>query len=244
VLYALAFNLTFIVQELFLVIPKALTPGLKPILFHNNHDWSGHHPFERLFQGTGALATVIMASGFALWLAARPPRSAAARLFLAWMVFHGFLGALPQVLVGALLARNDVGMAMDFFGMTDLQKASAAILALGAIGAVCLWLTPRFARFTGGAPSSAILQTVTAPAALGVLLIMPSRVPGGLDQVVIVPVAVALIGVAWIQGSAWLADYRDPTVSDGPLRLAIPVVAALVQVLIFQLLLRPGIRFY
>jgi hypothetical protein len=38
-LYALAFNLTFFIQELFLVLPKALTPGLRPILFHNNHRW-------------------------------------------------------------------------------------------------------------------------------------------------------------------------------------------------------------
>src|SRR5271168_1624654 len=32
-LYALAFNLTFFIQELFLVLPKALTPGLRPTLF-------------------------------------------------------------------------------------------------------------------------------------------------------------------------------------------------------------------
>jgi hypothetical protein len=29
-LYTLAFNLTFFIQELFLVVPKALTPGLRP----------------------------------------------------------------------------------------------------------------------------------------------------------------------------------------------------------------------
>jgi hypothetical protein len=55
-LYALAFNLTFFIQELFLVLPKALTPGLHPTLFHNNHSWQGDNPLASLFQGTGALA--------------------------------------------------------------------------------------------------------------------------------------------------------------------------------------------
>ena len=55
-LYTLAYNLTFFIQELFLVVPKALTPGLRPTLFHNNHTWQGDHPLASLFQGTGALA--------------------------------------------------------------------------------------------------------------------------------------------------------------------------------------------
>lgn len=244
VLCALAFNLTFIGQELFLVIPKALTPGLKPTLFHNNHDWSGHSPLETLFQGTGALATVLMASGLAVWLAVRAPRSTTARLFLTWMVFHGFLGALPQVLVGAILPGNDVGMAMDFFAMNGVQKVAAAILALAAIGAVCLWLTPKFLAFADGNPSWAILRVVTIPAFLGVILILPSRVPGALDQVLLVPVAVALIGTVWIQGSAWLARSRAAAPGDWTPRLAVPVALAVVQLLIFQVALRPGIRFY
>ncbi len=40
-LCAFAFNLIFFIQELFLVVPKALTPGLRPTLFHNNHHWTG-----------------------------------------------------------------------------------------------------------------------------------------------------------------------------------------------------------
>jgi hypothetical protein len=55
-LYAIAFNLTFFIQELFLVIPKSLTPGLYPTLFHNNHTWTGTNPLQDLLQGTGALA--------------------------------------------------------------------------------------------------------------------------------------------------------------------------------------------
>ena len=57
--FVLAFNLQFFFQELFLVVPKALTPGLEPTLFHNNHAWTGDRPVAELFQGTGALATLI-----------------------------------------------------------------------------------------------------------------------------------------------------------------------------------------
>jgi hypothetical protein len=76
-LYALAFSLIFFIQELFLVVPKALTPGLRPTLFHNNHQWDGDNPLAALFQGTGALAIVAVAIGSALWLKRHPPRSTA-----------------------------------------------------------------------------------------------------------------------------------------------------------------------
>jgi hypothetical protein len=96
-LYVLAFNLTFFVQELFLVLPKALTPGLRPTLFHNNHRWEGEHPLASLLQGTGALA--ILASGVvcALLLRRGRGRSGTARLFLIWMAYNGFFpGASVQ----------------------------------------------------------------------------------------------------------------------------------------------------
>src|SRR5262245_8019190 len=86
-LYALAFNLIFFVQEVFLVVPKALTPGLHPTLFHNNHLWTGDNPLASLFQGTGALATAIV--GLACLFAVRTgrPRAGAWRLFVLWMAY-------------------------------------------------------------------------------------------------------------------------------------------------------------
>src|ERR1700733_13788686 len=67
-LYALAFNLIFFIQELFLVLPKAFTPGLRPTLFHNNHRWEGDNSLASLFQGTGALGIFLIASACALLL--------------------------------------------------------------------------------------------------------------------------------------------------------------------------------
>lgn len=51
--YTLAFNLLFFIQELFLVLPKALTPNLSPILYHNNHSWTGENRLAFLFQRNG-----------------------------------------------------------------------------------------------------------------------------------------------------------------------------------------------
>ena len=117
-LYALAFNLIFFIQELFLVLPKALTPGLRPTLFHNNHSWQGENPLASLFQGTSALAIFLTAVACALLLRRRPDRSVALRLFLIWMAYNGFFQSLPQVVIGAINPQNDVGMAMDYLGLS------------------------------------------------------------------------------------------------------------------------------
>src|SRR6185436_748430 len=107
-LYALAFNLTFFVQELFLVVPKALTPGLRPTLFHNNHSWEGENPLASLFQGTGALAIFLTGVACVLLLRRGLGRSSTVRLFFIWMAYNGFFQALPQVVIGAISPRNDV----------------------------------------------------------------------------------------------------------------------------------------
>ena len=64
--YTLAFSLIFFVQELFLVVPRALTPRPPPTLFHNNHQWDGDNPLAALLQGTGALAIFAVAVGFSV----------------------------------------------------------------------------------------------------------------------------------------------------------------------------------
>ena len=59
VLYALAFNLIFFLQELFLVLGKKAL-GLKAFLYHNDHNWEGEHPMTLLMQGSGALAIFLI----------------------------------------------------------------------------------------------------------------------------------------------------------------------------------------
>ena len=118
--YVLAFNLTFFVQELFLVLPKALVPGLQPTLFHNDHDWTGEAPIAELFQGTGALAILVSGLLFA-GIVAKQERPG---LFPLWMAFHGLFQAIPQFIVGAIVAENDMGRAYDYLKSDRLARPS------------------------------------------------------------------------------------------------------------------------
>ena len=111
-------------------MPKAFTPGLEPTLFHNNHDWRGHHPLEDLLQGTGALATVIASVLFSLWLTRRTPKGDVTRLVLFWLALLGFLSALPQVVIGTVVLQNDVGRAMSYLHFTPIARLFASIGAL------------------------------------------------------------------------------------------------------------------
>ena len=251
-LYTLVFNLVFFVQELFLVLPKAFTPGLQPTLFHNNHRWQGEHALANLFQGTGALATFVLGLACLFLLRSGAGRATATRLLLIWLAYCGVFMALPQVVVGALSSSSDVGMAMDYFRLSATAKNIAALLALAVV--------PLFAReisrhllglashpaqlASAGARSRFIFQVGTLPAAMATLLILPFRVPREWLEVIFLPVIVGGVGMFWIQSGAW--RLRTITAAGKPttVSLAYPLAAAIALLLIFQLLLRPGIPFF
>jgi hypothetical protein len=251
-LYVLAFNLTFFIQELFLVLPKAFTPGLRPTLFHNNHSWEGHHPLASLFQGTGALAIFTSAVVCSLLLRQSRARSRSVRLFLIWMAYNGFFQSLPQVVVGAINPGNDVGMAMDYLQLSPTTKLIAALIALIAIPPLALWLTRQVLALaatpadlgTARARARFVFQVAAIPALLALPLIIAFRVPRELVEVVLAPVVVGAIGIAWMQAGAWRIDDVKIADGSGAGSLAYPVGAVLILLLVFQLLLRPGIAFY
>jgi hypothetical protein len=247
--FALAFNLTFFIQELFLVLPKALTPGLRPTLFHNNHTWSGSHPLEDLFQGTGALATSIASAVCWALLARGRDRSATSRLLLLWMTYAGLFMALPQVVVGAVSNASDLGRAMNYFALGSGARSALALVALLAMPWLALRLSRHFLALSPDVPPSPrgrsrfMFHVATLPALLGIALIVPFRVPREWIEVVIVPVAVVLAGVPWMQAGAWRAAPAGvPTrASASPFVL---LIALAVLLAIFQLVLRRGIPFY
>jgi hypothetical protein len=251
-LYTLAFNLVFFVQELFLVLPKAFTPGLQPTLFHNNHRWEGEHALAGLFQGTGALATFMLGLGCLFLLRRGVGRATPPRLFLIWLAYCGVFMALPQVVVGALSSGSDVGMAMDYFGLSATAKSIAALLALAAIPLFArqfsrhlLGLASQPAQLaSAGARSRFIFQTATLPALVAILLILPFRVPREWIEVMFLPVVVAGVGMFWIQSGAWRLGTVKAAGLPVAVSLAYPLVAAIALLLVFQLLLRPGIPFF
>jgi len=251
-LYALAFNLTFIIQELFLVIPKALTPGLLPILFHNNHTWAGENALASLFQGTGALAIFVTGLICALLLKHRPARPSSLRLFLIWMAYNGLLQSLPQVVIGAVEPENDVGMAMNYLHFSAAAKTAAACVALIAIAAAALSLRGAFLGLAehegevgnGRTRTAFMFRGATLPALAAILLIIPFRVPRNWVEVAAVPVVVTVIGVAWMQAGAWAVSDVKASGTFGSKSIAYASGALLILLLVFQLLLRPGVRFY
>ncbi|TPG10998.1 hypothetical protein EAH88_00065 [Rhodanobacter glycinis] len=251
-LYVLAFNLTFFIQELFLVLPKALTPGLRPTLYHNNHGWEGTNPLAGLFQGTGALATLAVGL-FCLWTLGRPrKRSDGTRLFLYWMAYCGCFMALPQVVIGSLSPGSDVGMAMSYLHLGETARIGAGLLALGLMPVIALQLRRpalelAHAREHVESPGSRarfVFRVITLPALLATALVIPFRVPRELLEVLVVPLLVLLCGVPWIQAGAWRVREVKANGSSTAPPLAYLFAAALGLLLLFQLVLRPGIRFY
>ena len=244
--YVLAFNLTFFIQELFLVLPKALVPGLHPTLFHNNHDWTGDAPIAELFQGTGALAILVSGLAFA-WLVSRQERPG---LLPLWMAFHGLFQSLPQFVVGAIVAENDMGRAYDYLGLGTLGEAALALLALAAMPVAGLWVGRRFiASAWKAAPIATqrtrfgyLLRMAGLPALAAIPIIIFYRIPRELIEVLASPVLVPLFGYGWMQLAAFrpsdIVGRGQPPSSVMPLLLA-----ALVLLAIFQLVLRPGIAF-
>jgi hypothetical protein len=249
-LYTLAFNLTFFLQELFLVLPKALTPGLHPTLFHNNHTWSGNSPHVALLQGTGALAIFVSGVSCAVLARRGACRSRTAQLFLVWMAYCGLFESLPQVVVGALVPQNDVGMALRSLGLGAPACTAAALVALMLMPAAAWQLTSDFLGLaivpaqtaTARARLRFIFQVVTVPALAAIALIVPYRVPRETIEVLAVPAVVSILGTIWIQACAWR---RLPPAARAGARESVrwPLGAAVALLLLFQLFLRRGIAF-
>jgi len=251
-IYVVAFNLTFFIQELFLVLPKAVTPGLRPTLFHNNHSWTGSNPLASLFQGTGALATLLSGGVCAILLGRAVARSAARRLFLFWMAYSGIFMALPQVVIGALSDQSDIGMAMAYFGLGQTSKTLAALGALALIPLAAAWLTGLLLGQLGSPALCAnpqgrqhfVLVAVTMPALLALPLICLFRMPREWIEVLLVPLVVSVVGVVWMQAGAWRFKGEGTGGHAATGSLTLPLAAAVSLLLVFQLLLRPGIHFY
>lgn len=244
--YVLAFNITFFIQELFLVLPKSMVPGLTATLFHNNHDWTGSAPIAELFQGTGALAILVSGLIFFLIAASRAKPS----YFVLWMAFHGLFQSLPQFVVGAIAGGNDVGRAYDYLGIGTFGETLMALLALAAMPVAGILLGRQFLaaawdqRQLGSycCRFGFLLRTAGLPALAALPLVILFRVPRELIEVLAPPVLVPMFGYGWLQ----LAAFRPAgAVARGarPESVVPLLVAAAVLLAIFQLVLRPGITF-
>ena len=246
--FVFAFNLTLLVQELFLVLPKAWTPGLEPTLYHHNHTWRGTHALQVLLQGRGALATLCSGALFTLWLVRRPPRGLVTRLLIFWMALLGYLAALPQFVIGAIIPQNDVGRALTALHFTAVARQAAAAVAVACMALVCWRLTPYLLRLVpGDGTRRGRLRLAwyagVAPCLLAIPLIVPFRVPNAAPEVLLPPMVDALVAAA---GIAWSAAWARAAAFDVPRPQGIGglLLATAALLALFQLVLRRGIDFF
>jgi len=243
--FALAFNLMFFVQELFLVLPKALVPGLEPTLFHNNHLWRGHHALVDLLQGTGALATVLAGAIFSAWLIHRTPRGDVTRLLVFWLALLGFLSALPQVVIGTVILQNDVGRAMSYFDFSPGARLLASIGAFIAMAFACWRLTPYLLSAVPPVTPrpAAGFRVGVLPCLLAIPIIVLFRIPNAAIEVLLPPCVDAAIAAVWIQAAAWRAAPANAGAPRSePLFWLLIALGGLLA--FFQLVLRRGINFF
>ena len=243
----LAFNLTFFIQEVFLVWPKVVAPGLEPTLFHNNHTWSGTHPYLELLQGTGAIGTMCSGAVAWYWLARHASRGLEMRLFVFWMAVLGFISALPQVVIGAFIHANDVGRAMTGLGFTPLARWVAAGAALLIMAVLCRHLAPYLlgmVEFNDATDRRARVAFWLGflPSILAVPLIVPFRVPNHPLEILLPPLVDALIAGSWLW--AFGASMRSVRHSVACPSSTIPLWLALFALLaFFHIVLAPGVSF-
>jgi hypothetical protein len=246
----LAFNLTFFIQELMLTLPKAFVPGVHVWLYHNNHHWEGEHPILPLLQGTGGTADLISGLIFAALLAGAGARSMTTRLFLFWMAFQGLYAAFSQLVLGALISGNDMGMAFGYLGLTPAAKMG--MLALGLIACVLagFWLARKAIALlatTGetlnaGPRMGFLFFAVLLPVLITGVLLIPFRMPRDMIEVTIFPTGLMLFGAIWVVIGGALSSTAPRPAHPAP-SAAVPLACLIVVLLVFQFLLRPGIAF-
>ena len=245
VLYALAYNIVFFIQELFLVLGKNWL-GLTAILYHNNHNWEGSHAKESLAQGSGAVAIFLCAVLFYGVQAAINNRSWVKVLFI-WLSFQGFMQSLPQFATAPFTPDTDTGQA---FAYLQLGEVTAWVLAIGGFGVMVVLLT-FFGRLLlrqaplqlGIMESFRYLRWIVLYAALlGTLLIFPFRIPP-IDRAM---AAVFLLFVTLPSTMAFSWGKQQKAVTNNEINnriLIVPILLLLLLLAVFQLYLRPGVMF-
>lgn len=249
VLYALAFNVIFFIQELFLALGKSWL-GLEATLYHNNHNWEGTHPMESLAQGYGA-AAIFVTGLICLFIANRKRKSIGwTYLFLRWLSFQGLAQSIPQFITAKAAPDTDTGQAFTYLGIGEglgIFIGLAGIIAMLYIGVLyskyLLALAPSIDVVTTASGRFGYLFRIAMLASLvGVILIIPFRIMPW--NRALAPVLVTLISIPMVFAHGWKAKVAGTINSNLNKKLFIlPIVLLLILLLIFQLVLAPGINF-
>lgn len=247
VLYALAFNIIFFIQELFLALGKRWL-GLEATLYHNNHNWEGSHPMESLAQGYGA-AAIFVTGLICLFLANKTRQSSHwTHVFLLWLAFQGLVQSIPQFITGKIAPDTDTGQAFTYLGIGEGLGIAISIAGIVAM----LYLGVLFSKYLVRlAPSVDMISTASGrfgylfrialmASLVGITLIVPFRIMPW-DRA-LAPVMVTLISIPMVFAHGWKAKVATTINSDVNEKVFIvPIILLLILLLIFQFILAPGI---
>ena len=250
VLYALAYNLIFFLQELFLVLGKKAI-GLEAYLYHNNHTWNGEHPMASLMQGSGALAIFVLGLLFLLIYKWIKKSGSIWKLLVLWLAFHGLIQSLPQVTVAYFDPGTDVGEALvGYLNLNSTLLIFLAILSVLAIasvavrfGGLLLGFAPQGIDLSNPKVRFKYVRFVAVGAALlGSVLIIPFRLPP-LSQI-IAPFFVLAISIPWMWSSVNVSGQIERTSNTIDEKIHwMPIGLLFLLLVFFQLILAPGVKF-
>lgn len=250
VLYAIAFNVIFFLQELFLTLGKKAI-GLETTLYHNNHSWEGSSELASLMQGSGALAIFILGLICLAWFRVIRNSQSIWKLLVLWLAFHGLIQSVPQVMIAFFDANIDVGQAL--VGYLDLNQALLVLLSLVSIVATALismWmsrplleLAPAELDLSNPKLRLKYIRSIAVGAALlGCLFVIPFRVPPVTQ--ILAPVLLFIFTVPWIWSiSARIENIKSIPNSVNEKILWQPLAMLLGLLLFFRIVLAPGVAF-
>jgi len=249
VLYALAFNIIFFIQELFLALGKYWL-GLKAVLYHNNHNWFGNHPKESLAQGYGAFSIFIAGILFSILFFAMKKSRSSLRLFVFWLAYQGLMQSLPQFGTAVVARDTDTGQALTYLGWSETTGNILMMVSFVLVIIVSLYSSKYLLQM---APTDLHTQTPAVRFAylfriafmagvMGIVLIFPFRVPP--FERALAPVIVTFFSVPWIFSNAWRTRPVTTIGNDANKKvIQLPVILLVILLFIFQFVLRRGIVF-
>lgn len=248
VLYTLAFNIIYFLQEVFLVIGKKAL-GLKAFLYHNDHNWIGEHPKMLLMQGLGALAIFFIGLISLFIYKHISDAKGVWRLFLLWMAFQGLVQSIPQIMVSAIDPGTDVGEAL--LGYLELDSSLLVLfgivsaIAMALIGIYFSKLFLRFGAIDHGKPGAKLkyIRFIAVGAALvGSILVVPFKILP--MRHAIAPFMVFAFSIPWVWSSAARDVTIRPVLNEIDKKVyKLPIVFLILLLLFFHLVLAPGVEF-
>ena len=249
VLYALAYNIIYFIQELFLALGKKWI-GLKAYLYHNNHSWLGEDPRDDLMQGLGALAIFIL--GILLMMLFFRIRKSKhwTSLFVLWLAHHGLIQSLPQLSSVPMDRNSDVGQAITYLQLGSTLDYLISYASIIAIIILAYGFSRWFMQFIpvhidpdhGIKRFRSIFYLVLLPAIIGTIILFPYRImPVNRYQMTVM---LLLVCVPAIFAFSWLIKGVKPIENEINHKVVIvPIVLSILTLLFFQLILAPGVVF-